>query len=537
MTPEFNLIEEPWIPCIDTTGNRVEFGIRDTLAKAHELREICDGSPLVTVSIHRLLLALLYRAFQGPTGLQSWKTLWQMGSFAGNTDIEDYLGKWLDRFWLFHDQHPFYQMAGLNTRAESSVSRLATEAASGNNATLFEHSRDETRPEWSFGMGARMLVAAQSFALGFGKSGNATINGRQEQLPYSADGIALRGMTVWLEGTNLFQTMMANLVPSDDQSSPPWERPDSNQYRDKLIGTSRTSISAFGTVDRFTWQSRLIRLVPHSERVSTMHFTQGRSADKSTGDPMKVYRSTKEEGVAPLPLSSGKAAWRDAHAMFAIPSAKSNERRPECFNMVSRAGLTGSFCVRVVGLASAPTKAAKFLLWRHERMPVPVALLNDVNVIERLGSLIQKAEQAGNALNKRIRRIAELYLSPTAGNPGGRQPDKDDVTKLVDDLDPRPAYWARMEQHFFELLEGLPNDWDTQQGQWKPDDLQTATRTWRDQVKREARRALEESIRQLGTTARAIQAVARVRTDFSDDDLKLSAQKAATGSAKGGTKK
>lgn len=45
------------------------------------------------------------------------------------------------------------------------------------------------------------------------------------------------------------------------------------------------------------------------------------------------------------------------------------------------------------------------------------------------------------------------------------------------------------------------------------------------QVKHEAQRVLEEDIRSLGTTARAIQAIARVRTKFNDDDLKPPAQK------------
>ena len=71
----------------------------------------------------------------------------------------------------------------------------------------------------------------------------------------------------------------------------------------------------------------------------------------------------------------------------------------------------------------------------------------------------------------------------------------------------RPAYWARLEKHFFDLLESLPGDWDEASDDWKPDDQQVAAKDWRKHVKDEARQALEESIRSLGTTARAIQAV------------------------------
>jgi CRISPR system Cascade subunit CasA len=381
--------------------------------------------------------------------------------------------------------------------------------------------------------------------LGFGKSGNATINGVDEALPYSADAIALRGMNIWLQGESLFETLMINLVHIDDSSLPPWELENPNEHRDRLQGKNRKAVTSFGVVDRLTWQSRLVRLIPKDSTASQMYFTQGRSADKSAGDPMKVYRTSKEEGVSALSLSSGKAAWRDAHSILMIPNNKNNEHRPECFNLVARAhsaavvDASHSFVTHIVGLAAAPNKAGKFLLWRHERMPVPVALLDDTNLIERLQSLLQNAEHVADGLKDRARRIGKLYLSPDCESPGGRQPDKDEVTKVVEAIDPRPAYWARMEKHFFTLIENLPNDWDEASGDWKPDDQQTATRAWRDNIKREAERALQESIKSIGTTARAIQAVARVRTDFNDDDLNPSTQTVdkTKRKAKGGKKK
>lgn len=544
---EFNLIDEGWIPCITLDGKSVELGVRDVLLKAHILREICENSPLVTVAIHRLLLAIMYRAFQGPSDMSGWKMLYASGSFSVNNDLGTYLGKWRDRFWLFHDTRPFYQMADLETNKAVSVNRLAMECASGNNATLFDHCNDDDEVAWPFSMASRQLVACQSFALGFGKSGNAKIDGHDEAVPYSADAIALRGMTVWLQGTTLFETLTMNLFPVEDGSLPPWELDDPHPYRDRLYGKDRRAVTSFGVVDRLTWQSRLVRLIADGTTVSRMYFTQGRSADKSAGDPMKVYRASKKEGISALPLSSGKAAWRDSHSILTIPPPGGQERRPECFNLLARARAAGAiepnrrFVVQVVGLASAPNKAGKFLLWRHERMPVPAALLQDANLLERLGVLLQAAERAASELCDRAKRIARCFRIPD-----GREPSKnewDDINKVVEDIDPRPAYWSRLEAHFFDLLENLPSDWDQAAGEWKPDDQQTATRAWRNAVKREATQALLESSRSIGTTARAIAAVARVRTTFTDDDLKpqppngaaLKRKKKAAG--KGGNRK
>ena len=542
---EFNLIEENWIPCVQRDGKPTEHGIRDTLLKAHELREVCDDSPLVTVALHRLLLAILYRACRGPKGFNAWKTLYARGAFNSG-GVATYLDKWHSRFDLTGSRHPFSQMADLQTRKAVPVTRLATECASGNNATLFDHSGDQEDVAWLPAQTAKALVACQSFALGFGICGSARIAGKDADVPHNfADAIALRGMSIWLQGSTLFETLMVNLVPTDDDSLPPWEMDDPHEHRDRLKAKKRKVVTSLGVVDRLTWQSRLIRLLGNDGTFSTMYFTQGRSADKSPGDPMKVYRASKEEGISPLPLSSGKAAWRDAHSILTIPPADSNERRPECLNLVARARAKGGvqpdkqFLAHVVGLASAPNKAGKFLLWRHERMPVPAALLADPNLIERLGVLLQNAEQAAIGLNYRARRIAKLYLAPDTESPGGRQADPDEVAKVANAVDPRPGYWARLEKHFFELLENLPADWDTKRADWKRDDQQAATNTWREDVKDEAKQALEESIRSLGATARAIRAVARVRTVFNDSDLMPQPQEAPKekGRAKGDKEK
>lgn len=522
---EFNLIDKRWIPCIGYRGEQTELGIHEVLLKAHQLSEICDDSPLVTVAIHRLLLAILYRAHSGPGDFATWKSLYSLGSFDEET-INSYLSQWRSRFDIFSNERPFYQMGSLETRAPVAINRLATECASGNNATLFDHNGDETEANWTQAQAARHLVACQSFALGFGKSGNAKIGGVEETLPYSADAIALRGMNIWLQGSNLFKTLMVALVPNEDNSTPPWELENPNIYRDRKDSKKRFTVASRGTVDRLTWQSRLIRLIPDGNAVSRIYYTQGRSADKSAGDLMKVYRTSKDDGIVALSLSSGKAAWRDAHSILMIPSAGSNERRPECFNLVARARSTAvvdvaePFTAQIVGLATAPNKAGKFLLWRHERMPLPAALMSDFNLIERLGGVLQNAEQGAVEINRRIRRISKLYLSPNCESAGAPQPDKNEVNKVVDAINPRSTYWTRLERHFYTLLESLPIDRDAASG------------TWCTQIKREAQHSLEESIKMLGLTARAIQAIARVRTTFSDMDLDPSAKKRRKGGKK-----
>ena len=71
----YNLVDEKWMPCIMPDGKTKDFGLQEVLVRAHEIKELLDPSPLVTVSLHRLLLAILHRNF-GPASLPKWQELW-----------------------------------------------------------------------------------------------------------------------------------------------------------------------------------------------------------------------------------------------------------------------------------------------------------------------------------------------------------------------------------------------------------------------------------------------------------------------------
>ena len=73
----FNLIDEKWIPVRFPDGSRDELGIRDTLLRSREIAAIEDPSPLVVAALHRFLLAVLYRALEGPTDIDQAKALVQ----------------------------------------------------------------------------------------------------------------------------------------------------------------------------------------------------------------------------------------------------------------------------------------------------------------------------------------------------------------------------------------------------------------------------------------------------------------------------
>lgn len=545
---DFDLLTDEWIPCLNADGQSKPRSIRSALEGASSISAIEHESPVVRIATLRLLLAFCYRVAYANDlpvcSFRKWTELkkqWKDGIPAGA--IDQYLDKFncRDRFRLFDDKYPFFQVAGLKCQGDrqpESAVRLEFEQFAGTPTTLWEHLPQVPTVEKA----ALYLVTCQAFGASASNTSNATVG----ELEYSPTGRtfapAYKGCIVWLEGSNLLDTLMLNLVDYDlaETDLPIWERPlsihslrarqprkakegdldeDGKQIKiGKKLADYRVAVPT-GPVQLFTWPSRCVLLSePKNGAIETVYFTQGLALSDHPVDPMKPYNRKGN----PISLQPHKAAWRDLHSLLDV-----RPNRNRTVLSLAHAARSGVACPRlnVAGIARGD-QAAKILLWRHERMPVPAALLGDDNLIERLGGLLQSAEDAASELNNRTRRIARLYLAPEAESPDGRQPDKDEVTRVAESIDPRPAYWARLETHFFALLENLPSDWHSASGEWKPDQQQTATRTWREHVKREAEKALKESIRSLGTTARAIQAVARVRTDFNDDDLKPRPQKA-----------
>jgi CRISPR system Cascade subunit CasA len=318
-------------------------------------------------------------------------------------------------------------------------------------------------------------------------------------------------MNVWLQGETLFHTLLVNTSFFGDSSLPSWEMEDPHVNRDKS--------EQHGVVDILTWQSRLIKLIANEGKVESMFFTQGRLTNKEDAkDPMKVYIKTKE-GYSPLSLKESKAVWRDYHTIFMARNPESGEKRPECFNLVSRAIDNGviaeseSFVTHVSGLATVEGKAGKFVLWRHERLPLPVVLMKP-DFLEVLCSMLKKAETAAKGLRERMRGILTSYLEYEKG-----PANWEELNDLLRSLDPLPQYWARLEPGFYDLLRALPQDWDYLYGGWKDEKDLKAGRAWLERIKTEAQRAIEDSVRMLGNTARAIRAIEKVGTSFTDKDL------------------
>lgn len=492
MSPSFNLISEPWIPCILLSGGRVELGLRDTLARAHEIREILDDSPLVTAALHRLLLAVLHRNF-GPASRKEWLTLWEAGHF-GEKVLDDYWERWRGRFDLFDPAHPFYQSTDQEVREAiiHPVAKLAHELASGNNDTLFDHSVNAAPQPVPPAYAARLLVATQAYALGGGV-------GKPFNLSHAP---LLQGALVLIKGASLLHTLLLNMVvmqgdqplPSDGKDMPAWER-------ETIPPPTRRP--PHGYLDYLTWQSRRILLLGLAGgMIDRIQLQQGDAATSETAlDPMMALLCRDPaKGYLPLRFREDRAAWRDSQALVA--EWNNLERRPQTVNQL--AALTRL----VPDLRAHPTSMdvlgvcsdqAKVNFWRHERMPLPLAYLDDPVLVGALRGCLGWAEHTGQALRSALWVLAKNLLTPIDQGEGKRDPDKNAVNDLAGSFPSERQFWAVLEVPFQELFVGLTEDIDRAQERWC------------DVLKRTARDAFALAADALDGSARSLKAAVQAR--------------------------
>lgn len=450
MPGSFNLIEEPFLPCVRRDGQAVEYGLRAAVTGAHEIIELRHRSPLVTVALYRLLLTVVHAAYRGPVQASDRKKLCAAGRFDPAV-LTAYFARWADRFDLFHPMHPFYQRAGFEQAAPSGVNRLAQELSRGNNAALFDHTTDDPPPTITPAEAARLVVAEQAFAVGGGKSdtGNTT----HAPLASCAAVLAV--------GDTLFQTLWLNLlcydgegrpVACDGADAPVWEREPSPPYAGSPLPS--------GYLDYLTWQSRTLLLHPEEQDgravVRRVSYSQGRKFAPTNHfpNPMAGYaRKDAKEPWLTVRFNEYRDLWRDSTALYRACGAheSAHEMAPTTLREIAGLGLAAvlpaaaRYRLAVFGLC---TDKAKVNFWRHESLPLPIAYLDTPGLVEHLARAVKLAEAvAADALRKAAWAAAAARLTGEVGTP-----DADRVRAFVDSFAPDRLYWSRLDAPYRALL-------------------------------------------------------------------------------------
>jgi CRISPR system Cascade subunit CasA len=488
MSLQFNLVTDPWVPVIEAAGGPLRVrSLADVLSDASALREIWSPSPLETIALHRLALAVLHAALRGPANVPEGRALLRDG-WPG-TDVGDYLERWRSRFGLFDPQRPFFQYASVPDSKVSPVTRLAHERASANNPTLFDHSRDGDPPLLAPDAAARLLVAHQLYALGGGVN-----------KPFNLSHGPMAGkLSVIVLGENLRTTLAANLVrygddlpmPMDDDA-PVWEQK-------ALAQPDRNGTFPRGYLDYLTWQSRAIKLRPNADgTVSTCEYRQNLKLTSDVPpDPLVPYRRDLKRGFLAVEVRRGRALWRDAHAIIAGTLEGSLRAVPN--GVLAWLSEIAEPDTRPRGLIAGgiASNQARVEHWVMGRLPVSTRLLHDDTVRGALAESIARAEQGGQALGRAARRTATLLVAPASDEPGAPRPDTSVIAPVAESLGAHEIYWAALEPAFDVLARELGGTPDIE-----------AIATWTTAVRDTARAAFVAAVRQLDGSARSLRASA-----------------------------
>lgn len=489
--PRFNLVEDPWIPCLAPgTARPRELSLGELTERAGELTGIWCQSPLETAALHRLVTAVTHSALRGPARIAEGRALLADGKLP--TEVGDYLKRWRERFELFDPERPFYQQVDPPDAKESPLNRIYHEYASANNQTLFDHHLDDDRTAVSPAEAARALVTHQAYALGGGVN-----------KPFNLADAPLAGrLCVLPQGPTLAETIALCLVrygdgapiPCEENDAPAWEQDDPAE-------PNKAGSVPRGYLDYLTWQSRAIQIGP-GERVVRCRYRQNLKLadDPVTIDPLVPYRKDDKRGLVFLRLRPDRALWRNLDAI--IRGTLHKEIHPHgVLGWVAE--LTDAATPHGMLVAGITRDQAKVLHWSLARLPLTRRLLSDAQAREALDAAVSYATKGESALGRAVYRLAKLLVAPASEQPDAPPYDKDTVRKAVTALQPAGLYWPQLEPAFAALVERIGTA-------TAGDATETATLEWAELVRRAADDALERVGKSLDG-GRGLAAAARAR--------------------------
>lgn len=342
MGKEFSLIDESWILVLDKEGQTKELSILETFRQAPDLIKLAGESATQDFAMLRLLLAILHAVVgkrqdgsyiklgetKNPDSkngqLDRWRYLWEQRSFPID-DIEAYLRKHYERFYLFHPETPFYQMSGeISTQGSiyrvSKLNGSVVESSNSSTNRVFSNRQGDMKEKLSYSEAARWLL----FIIGFDDTSlKKRVNPEKNSI--SKGWLGDLGL-VANEGNNLFETLMLNLVLLRDADRELWmtERP---PWQGDPTKMDRVAIdlpdNASGIL---TLQSRLVKLNrdEESKEIDGFYILGGNFYPKDmevTNEHMTIWKiggKNSERQYQPKLNTPDKQAWRDLGSLLAV---------------------------------------------------------------------------------------------------------------------------------------------------------------------------------------------------------------------------
>ena len=313
--PEYNLVDEPWIPILRADGTPAHVGLAEIFNQSEGIADLAVR-PHERVALMRLLLCLCYASEDG---------IFKKESLAAS--VGDYLKKWKDSFWLYHPERPFLQIASLRSAKENTLiplSKLDFALSAGHSSTLFDHVGQNA--QMSSAKLALLLLTCQCFSPG-GLISQVYWHGRlTSKTSFDAPCITGSMLHVFVRGKNLGETLILNIAPvkmlkriygsigEGWLGRPCWECFPQNLDDQKAVANATKTF-----MGRLVPLSRAIRLeekgMLYGEGLSYPSFQSGFPAEPTA--TVYLTNKGKKEVKTLLAIRPDKAVWRELPALLA----------------------------------------------------------------------------------------------------------------------------------------------------------------------------------------------------------------------------
>ena len=259
MEKAFNLLDEPWLPVRLANGRIKELGLLDVFRRSGEITALAETAPPSLVALYRLLLAITHRALS-QAHPQGWKDKDRARWYQEGLPLQaviDYLEHWRERFWLFHPEYPFMQVAALANATETKDKRkpwtqIALASANGNTPVMFDHACDAMPASIFPAVALRHLLGFLQFVPG----GLVKVLRDSDK----AGALANTAAVLPLEKTLAHTLLLCLHGWRLENDLPAWEKPVLT-----LTELCADPVLATGPNDRYTRQSRAILLLRESD--------------------------------------------------------------------------------------------------------------------------------------------------------------------------------------------------------------------------------------------------------------------------------
>lgn len=494
----FNLLDRPWIPITTLDGASSEVSLLELLRGARGYLSIGHADPLVTIAVHRFVLAFLHRALNGPKRSQE-AVDWYRDGFPVEL-IEAYAEKWRGRFDLFDAERPFLQQPGIEREPfKDHWTRLSASRGSFNTNILFRpelRTKDAPEGAISAASAALELLGHQSFTLG----------GLIKRFVTSAKGapVATCALTL-VVGGNLLETLCLNLVPYERhgaQDVPAWER----DLPTVAALEKGAEFAINGLATNYVWPARSILLQPdETGQVERMYYAAGLAPTEGRyPDPMLTIVKNAKGEPYPMAYREGKAMWRDLHAFVPRPT---EDGGPEVLGHAARLLQTlGYFdshqhvSFSVFGMIN---NKAKIALTRQESLRLPSSVLLHPELYSYLEGWVKEVDGGAFRLKVALQVLARSLISSTENC------DPKDVNNQVAAFQFEGRFWPAAEAMFWAFIDSLPSDPDAFN-----EVLDQKNAEWTKAVGKLVRDTYGEITQTLGRSAKTLRAIERGRMNL-----------------------